>query len=78
MTIPSLSYDDLKALNPRADDFKRVTKLMGGAKKWDGVKITAAQARKAGATFDDILWTSSAVACSNPNVKRRLHLRVAR
>jgi hypothetical protein len=75
--IPSLSYEEFKAMKPCADDFRRVTKLFGGAKKWRGVKITAAQARKAGATFDDVVWVACAVADINPDVKRRLRLWLA-
>lgn len=43
MTTPTLSYTDLTALNPCLESLKRVATLMGGAKKWNGMKITAAQ-----------------------------------
>jgi hypothetical protein len=77
MNAPGLSYDELKALNPCSDRMKRVVKLMGGAKKWDGEKITAAQARKAGATFDDIVWAASALSRNDKNIERRLRLWMA-
>ena len=71
---PSLTYDELRALKPCSDSLLRVTKLMGGAKKWDGKKIGAEQARKLGATFDDLIWAASALALKNPDVARRLRL----
>ena len=71
-----LTYAELKALDPCAESLRRVANLMGGARKWTA-GITAAQAREAGATFDDLVWVSSAVACTNPNVDRRLRLWMA-
>ncbi len=73
----SITYDDLKALNPCPDKMQSVTKLMGGAKAWGRTRIDAAEARKRGASFDDIVWTASAVARSNPDVERRLRLWLA-
>jgi hypothetical protein len=75
--VIALTYDELVKLKPCADDFRRVTRLMGGAKKWDGKKIDAASARKAGATYDDLVWAASAVARNNPDVERRLRLWLA-
>lgn len=77
MTVPAFSYDDLMALNPCTESMRRVVKLMGGAKKWDGNKISAAQARKAGATFDDIVWAASALSRTDKDVERRLRLWMA-
>lgn len=71
-----LTYAELKALDPCAESLRRVANLMGAARKWTA-GITAAQAREAGATFDDLVWVSSAVACTNPNVDRRLRLWMA-
>ena len=71
-----LTYAELKALDPCAGSLHRVANLMGGARKWTA-GITAAQAREAGATFDDLVWVSSAGACTNPNVDRRLRLWMA-
>lgn len=71
---PGLSYDDLKALGPCTDSMKRVANLMGGARKWNGRKVTAEQARAAGATFDDIVWAASAVARTDKDAERRLRL----
>jgi hypothetical protein len=77
MSAPALTYPELKALKPCTEDFARVTKLMGGAKKWDGKKIGAKAARKAGATFDDIIWAASALARTDPDVERRIRLWLA-
>src|SRR4051812_14115619 len=77
MTQPALTYPELKALNPCTEDFKRVTKALGGATKWDGKKIDAKRARKLGATFEDIVWAASEVAWINPDVERRMRLWLA-
>ena len=74
---PALTYHELKALEPCKDDFARVTKLMGGAKKWGGKKISAARARKAGASFNDIVWAASVMAKKNKDVERRIRLWLA-
>ncbi len=74
MTTPALSYTTLKTLNPCTDSLRRVAKLMGGASKWDGKQVTAADARRAGATFEDIIWAASAIARTNADVERRLRL----
>jgi len=73
---PALSYTELKALDPCTDSLRRVAKLMGGA-KWNGKRVNAADARKAGATFDDIVWAASAIARTNTDVDRRLRLWLA-
>lgn len=72
-----LTYDELKALKPCDDSFKRVAKLLGGARKWNGKKIDAAKARAAGVTFNDIVWAASAVARTDKDVERRLRLWMA-
>ena len=74
---PALSYTELKALDPCTDSLRRVAKLMGGAAKWNGKRVNAADARKAGATFDDIVWAASAIARTNTDVDRRLRLWLA-
>jgi len=74
---PALSYTELKALDPCTDSLRRVAKLMGGATKWNGKRVNAADARKAGATFDDIVWAASAIARTNTDVDRRLRLWLA-
>lgn len=73
MSAPTLTYDQLKALSPCPKAFRRVTKLMGSA-RWE---TTAAYARRAGATFDDVRWAASAIARSNPDVERRVRLWLA-
>jgi hypothetical protein len=76
-SIPTLSYTELKALQPCEPSMKRVAKLMGGARKWNGHGITAEQARAAGASFDDIIWAASAKARHDKDVERRLRLWLA-
>jgi hypothetical protein len=77
MTTPTLTYTELRALKPCSESLTRIARLMGGASKWNGKKITAKQARKAGATLEDIAWAASAIAQSNPDIERRLRLWLA-
>jgi hypothetical protein len=77
MTAPGITYPDLKALRPCDDSLRRVARLLGGAKAWNGNPVTAQQARAAGCTFEDIVWAASSVACRTPDVERRLLLWLA-
>ena len=43
-----LTYPELKALFPCEESFSRITKLLGGPRKWNGRKISAVEARAAG------------------------------
>lgn len=76
MTI-GLTYPEFEALSPCADSKRRVVRLLGGAKAWNGNSISAAAAREAGATFEDIVWAASAVARNDKDVERRIRLWVA-
>lgn len=67
-----LTYPQLKRLDPCADQLASVTKALGGADKWNGNLVTAAMARDAGVSFDNIIWAASAVAKSDKDVERRL------
>lgn len=75
--VASLTYDECKALSPCNDSFRRVSKLLGGAKGWNGNKIDAAKAREAGCTVDDIAWAASALSLKDKDVERRLFLWIA-
>lgn len=74
---PTLTYDQLIALNPCEDSLKRVVKMLGGPHKWGGNGIDAATARAAGVGFYDMLWVLSAKARSDEDVERRLRLLLA-
>jgi hypothetical protein len=68
----ALTYAQVKALKPCADDFARIAKAMGPA--WKKHNRSAAEARKLGATFDDVMWIASAAARVDPGIERRLRL----
>jgi hypothetical protein len=76
MTI-GLTYEELKALKPCANDFAAVVAALGGAEAWNGKSIDAASARAAGVTLEQMVWVASAVARTDPDVKRRLRLWMA-
>ncbi len=73
MTAITLTYDQLIKLDPCNDRLVVVKKILGGPRK-NGKKVTAAQARKAGVPFDDILWAACSLARKNDDVDRRLRL----
>jgi len=69
-----ITYAECKALDPCSNDFKRVAKLLGGKKGWNGNLIDAASARAAGCTINDILWVASALSRKDADIERRLRL----
>lgn len=73
----ALTYDEVKAMHPCDNSFRRVSKLLGGKDGWNGNQISAADARAAGCSFDDIVWIASAVAGKDADVERRLRLWMA-
>lgn len=73
----ALTYDEVKSLNPCSDSFSRVSRLLGGKTGWNGNRIDAESARKAGCTFDDLVWVASAIARKNADIERRLRLWMA-
>lgn len=77
MPAITLTYDQLIELDPCEDRLVFVKKKLGGPRKWNGKKITAAQARKAGIPFDDILWAASSLARKDEDVERRLRFFMA-
>ena len=68
----ALTYAELQALKPCEDDFVKVTAILGGAAAWDGRLITAAEARAAGVSMDQVIWAASALARKNSEIERRL------
>ena len=72
-----LTYKELKALKPCPEQAKAVTKLLGGAKTWNGKKISAREAVKAGVSYSDLVWAASTQARNDKDVERRLRLWLA-
>jgi len=72
-----LTYKQAKALAPCESRFKAAVDKLGGAKKWSAREISAADARQAGCSFDDVAWAASAIARTNPDIERRLRLWLA-
>jgi len=73
----SLTYDEVKALEPCSKEWRRVSKLLGGKKGWNGKRIDAATARDAGCSIDDLVWVATSVARYDADVARRLRLWMA-
>ena len=72
-----LTYKEMMALKPCPVQAKAVTKLLGGAKTWNGKKISARQAVKAGVSFENLVWAASAQAHDDKEIERRLRLWLA-
>ena len=73
----ALTYDEVSALDPCSDNFRKAVKCLGGKAKWNGNKINAATAREAGFTFDMMIWLVSSVSRKDADVERRLRLWLA-
>ena len=72
-----LTYKEMMALKPCPEQAKAVTKLLGGAKTWNGKKISAREAVKAGVSYSDLVWAASTQARNDKDVERRLRLWLA-
>ena len=72
MNIPAYSLSEIEKLKPCKDRFAAVRSLKLGRGK-----ITAKKAVEAGVSFDDLVWTASAIAKSDADVERRLRLWLA-
>jgi len=73
MSTPyTLTYSQLKELDPCKDEFASVTAILGDATSWNGKPITAAEARAAGVSMEQVLWAASALARENREIERRL------
>ena len=72
-----LTYKEMMALHPCREQAKAVTKLLGGAKTWNGKKISAREAVKAGVSYSDLVWAASTQARNDKDVERRLRLWLA-
>lgn len=77
ITPIGLTYPALEELRPCPDGMARVTRLLGGSRKWSGRVVTASEARSSCAEFDDLVWVASAMSRSNKDVDRRLRLWMA-
>jgi hypothetical protein len=74
MSVPALTYHQLLGLGPCEPSFRRVTRKLGGARKWGDRAITAAGARAAAVSFSDLVWVAYALARTDADVRRRLRL----
>lgn len=64
----AITLEDLKALQPCKDRMDVVTNLIA----WNGRAVTAAEAKAAGVSFDDLVWAASSVARNDKAVGRLL------
>jgi len=69
---PAITIGQLDKLSPCSTDGKRVRAALRAVDSTPGRAFSAADARAAGCTFEDIVWVASAVALNDKAVKRRL------
>ena len=72
MSAPTLTLGQLRKLDPCRDRLNAAENALPKRRR-----ITAAQAREFGMSFDDILWAASAVARNDNDVERRLRMWMA-
>lgn len=65
--LAGLSLAQVRKLSPCKESYDRVSAILPKRGK-----ITAAQAREAGCTLDDLVWLASALARTDKSVERRL------
>ena len=73
MSAPTLTREQLFALDSCPGARRRINDALGGAKGWTS-PVTASQAREAGVTFRDLIWIEVAASRTDPDVARRLRL----
>jgi hypothetical protein len=67
-----LTIDGLNKLRPCTDDGRRVRAALRKLNADKAHRFTAAEAREAGCTFDDIVWAAAKVAENDKAAERRL------
>jgi len=67
----------IEAAKPCSERFNAALALLGGRKKIAKRGMSFAQLRKAGISFDDLVWAASALSRSNKDIERRLYLWMA-
>ena len=72
---PGLTIAQLNRLGPCPDDARRVQRLLRKFNADPAHCFTAAEAREAGCSFDDVLWAAGKLARNGDNaIERRLRL----
>ncbi len=71
MTVPALTLAQIRKLKPCADDWTRVQTLLKAHGKGP---YSAADAKAAGVTLDNLIWIAEAVAKTDKDVGCRLRL----
>ena len=67
-----LTIKQIKELKPCPRDWPRVKRLLKKINRRTGRGFSAKDARRAGCTFDDIVWVASAASRSDKAVERKL------
>ena len=68
----TITIAELDAMKPCAGSSRRVKAALLKLDGSEGRSYSAADARKAGCTYEDIIWAASAVARTDKEVKRRI------
>ena len=74
MPAPTLTYDELIALQLCEGRLAYIERKIGGPRKWNGNRVTAQEAREAGVPFQDVVWAASAKARHDKDVARRFRM----
>ena len=72
-----LTIKQINAARPCAESGKRVRKLLRAYNPAKDAEYSAADAKAAGCTFDDVAWIASAAARKDPAVERAIRLWLA-
>ena len=72
-----VTLEKIEAAKPCSERFNAALALLGGRNKIAKRKMSFAQLRKAGISFDDLVWAAYAIARTNKDVERRRYLWMA-
>jgi hypothetical protein len=72
MSAPCITIAQLNKLSPCAESGRRVRAALRKFNADKGHCFTAAEAREAGCTFEDVVWAASAASLNDKGLERRL------
>jgi hypothetical protein len=72
MSAPCITMAQLNKLSPCAESGRRVRAALRKFNADKGHCFTAAEAREAGCTFEDVVWAASAASLNDKGLERRL------
>ena len=74
---PSITLAALRNLDPCVESYENVSKKLRAFKPGRSARYSAAEAKEAGVSFDDMVWVAYVVSLKDKDIERRLQLWMA-